>query len=184
MSFTIEKELIDGVKLLKPKIFKDNRGYFYENFNLNEFRNLLGNKEISFVQDNFSHSEQGVIRGLHYQYDQPQGKLVSVINGKIFDVVVDIRKSSKSFKKWIGIELSSENNYQLWIPKGFAHGFCVLSKTADVLYKVDSYYSPTSERCLKWNDPEININWPKEYNLILSEKDLKGYKLKDADLFD
>ena len=166
---------MDGPKIIKPSIFKDNRGFFYESWNQSKFQRLIrGN--IQFYQDNHSRSSKGVLRGLHYQLDpKGQGKLVRCSSGKIFDVIVDLRKSSKSFLHWFGIELSSENHFQLWIPVGFAHGFITLTETADVQYKTSQYWSKEYERSLIWNDPKIGIKWPfKEFLIeepILNEKD-------------
>jgi len=166
---------MDGPKIIKPSIFKDNRGFFYESWNQSKFQTLI-RENIQFYQDNHSRSSKGVLRGLHYQLDpKGQGKLVRCSSGKIFDVIVDLRKSSKSFLHWFGIELSSENHFQLWIPVGFAHGFITLTETADVQYKTSQYWSKEYERSLIWNDPKIGIKWPfKEFLIeepILNEKD-------------
>lgn len=168
---------ISGIKMIQPKVFKDNRGYFFEVFKKEQYQKLLG-IEYEFVQDNYSHSRRDVLRGLHFQRENPQGKLVRVVNGKVFDVAVDIRKDSLTYGKWIGVILSEENKTQLWIPPGFAHGFLVLSDFADFEYKCTNYYDPLSEECLLWNDPTLNISWPIS-NPILSEKDKSGKVLRD-----
>ncbi|EAZ9462132.1 dTDP-4-dehydrorhamnose 3,5-epimerase, partial [Salmonella enterica] len=165
------KTEIPDVLIFEPKVFSDERGFFMESFNQKVFEEAVGRK-IEFVQDNHSKSTKGVLRGLHYQV-QPyaQGKLVRCIAGEVFDVAVDIRKDSETFGKWVGVNISSENKRQLWIPEGFAHGFLVLSDSADFLYKTSNYYSPIHERGIVWNDPTININWPINIDKILSEKD-------------
>lgn len=180
MPFTFEKLAIEEVMLVKPKIFSDDRGFFMELFKESEFaKNGINTK---FIQDNFSYSVKYTLRGLHYQNPpQAQAKLVTALEGKIFDVAVDIRKSSPTYGKWVGEILSKENHHMLYIPKGFAHGFCVLSDTADVLYKVDSEYSPEHDRGIVWNDPQINVSWPIKKPL-LSQKDSKLPLLKDADI--
>lgn len=160
--------------MIEPLVFSDSRGFFFENWNKARYEGS-GLPE-SFAQDNISFSNQGVLRGLHFQHPSPQGKLVSVLDGEILDVAVDIRKGSPSFGKWLGFNLSSLNHHQLWIPAGFAHGFCVLSSKALVSYKSSDYYSPKNESTIIWNDPFINIEWPIS-NPILSEKDLKGISL-------
>lgn len=174
---------IEGLIVLEPQVFKDDRGFFFESYNEEIFRRLGINSR--FVQDNHSGSRKGVIRGLHYQICHPQAKLVRVIAGEIFDVAVDIRRSSPTFGKWFGINLSAENKKQLYIPEGFAHGFLVLSDWAEVLYKTTDFYAPECDRVIIWNDPEIAIDWPLNgLEPILSPKDLKGVRLKDADLFE
>lgn len=171
---------IPDVVLLKPKVFGDERGFFFESFNQKVFNDLIG-KEITFVQDNHSRSAKNVLRGLHYQIKQPQGKLVRVIQGEIFDVAVDLRKPSPFFGKWVGVTLSSNNKNQLWIPGGFAHGFIVLSDTAEVIYKATDYYAPTSEKIILWNDPELSIDWPLDnYPPITSNKDQQAMMFKHA----
>ena len=161
---------IPEVKIIKPIVYKDSRGFFYESFNHKKFEELIS-KKINFVQDNHSFSEKGVLRGLHYQLPpQEQGKLVRVIKGKVFDVAVDIRKSSPTCGRWVGIMLSAKNQKQLWIPQGFAHGFLTLSKNAEFLYKTTNYYNPKLERNLKWNDNTLSIDWPPA-NYKLSNKD-------------
>lgn len=175
---------IPDVVILQPKLFEDNRGFFFEGFN------TVGYEKAGisgpFVQDNQSGSHQGVLRGLHYQIQQPQGKLVRVVVGEIFDIAVDIRRSSPTFGQWVGERLSAENKKQLWVPAGFAHGFYVLSEWAEVLYKATDYYAPKWERTVLWNDPQIGIKWPLLENLIptLSDKDLQGKTLSEAELFD
>ncbi|EFS9201968.1 dTDP-4-dehydrorhamnose 3,5-epimerase [Salmonella enterica] len=165
------KTEIPDVLIFEPKVFSDERGFFMESFNQKVFEEAVGRK-IEFVQDNHSKSTKGVLRGLHYQVEPyTQGKLVRCIAGEVFDVAVDIRKDSETFGKWVGVNISSENKRQLWIPEGFAHGFLVLSDSADFLYKTSNYYSPIHERGIVWNDPTININWPINIDKILSEKD-------------
>nr|AAG09501.1 dTDP-6-deoxy-D-glucose-3,5-epimerase [Salmonella enterica] len=165
------KTEIPDVLIFEPKVFSDERGFFMESFNQKVFEEAVGRK-IEFVQDNHSKSTKGVLRGLHYQVEPyAQGKLVRCIAGEVFDVAVDIRKDSETFGKWVGVNISSENKRPLWIPEGFAHGFLVLSDSADFLYKTSNYYSPIHERGIVWNDPTININWPINIDKILSEKD-------------
>lgn len=171
------------VKILAPKVFSDARGFFFESHNARTFAQLI-DRDVVFVQDNHSRSERGVLRGLHYQVAQPQGKLVRVIAGEIFDVAVDIRRGSPNFGKWIGVTLSAQNRHQLWVPEGFAHGFKVLSDSAEVLYKTTEYWAPEHERCILWNDPEIGISWPDADQPVLSEKDQTGKPLSQAELFD
>ncbi len=175
---------ISDVLIIEPKVFGDKRGYFLESWNKKTFENTTGIK-AEFVQDNHSRSVKNTLRGLHYQIQQPQGKLVRVTNGRVFDVAVDLRKSSATFGKWEGIELSEENQRQLWIPEGFAHGFLILSETADFLYKTTAYYAPEYERCLKWNDPDVNINWPIDIDVVplLSEKDARAQSLTEIEVF-
>ena len=170
------------VVILEPKLFGDERGFFMESFNLRVFHDLT-QQDVAFVQDNHSRSAKGVLRGLHYQIIQPQGKLVRVAQGTIFDVAVDIRKSSPDFGKWVGVELSASNNRQLWVPAGFAHGFVVTSQSADVLYKTTDYYAPEHERSIIWNDPAIGIDWPVADTPQLSKKDVEGQLLAAAELF-
>jgi dTDP-4-dehydrorhamnose 3,5-epimerase len=175
---------IPEVLILEPKVFGDARGFFMESFNQRAFEEVIGQR-VRFVQDNHSHSGKGVLRGLHYQIQQPQGKLVRVTRGAVFDVAVDIRRSSPTFAQWVGVELSETNHRQLWVPAGFAHGFLVLSDTADFLYKTTDYYSPAHERSLAWNDPQLNIRWPELGVAVqLSGKDQASCLLSDADLFD
>jgi dTDP-4-dehydrorhamnose 3,5-epimerase len=173
---------IPGVLLIEPKVFSDARGFFFESFNQKQFETAIGRK-IQFVQDNHSRSEQHVLRGLHYQIQQPQGKLVRVVQGSVFDVAVDIRKSSATFGRWVGEILSAENKRQLWIPEGFAHGFLVLSKSAEFLYKTTDYWAPEFERTLLWDDAALAIQWPLGHPPVLSAKDLQGTLLQAAELF-
>lgn len=175
---------IPEVKIIEPKVFGDERGYFYESFNQNLFDSAVGHR-VEFVQDNHSMSKKGVLRGLHYQLaPHAQGKLVRCVEGEVFDVAVDIRKSSQTFGQWIGVNLSAENHRQLWIPEGFAHGFVTLSERVQFIYKTTNYYAPQSERSIIWNDPEINIIWPKLESYTLSSKDEVGLLLSDAELFE
>ena len=174
----IETELPD-VLILEPDVFGDERGFFMESFNAREFRRATG-LSPEFVQDNHSRSARSILRGLHYQIGRPQGKLVRVTAGEVFDVAVDIRRSSPDFGKWVGVTLSAENKRQLWVPEGFAHGFLVLSEMADFLYKVTDYYAPDLERCITWNDPGIGIEWPISGEPVLSEKDRSGALLQDS----
>lgn len=173
---------IPDVVLLEPKVFGDDRGFFFESFNQQRFEEAIGRK-VDFVQDNHSRSVKGVLRGLHYQIQQPQGKLVRVTQGEVFDVAVDLRKSSPNFGKWIGELLSAENKHQLWIPEGFAHGFIVLSETAEFLYKTTDYYAPEHERCMLWSDETLAIQWPADIKPILSEKDTHSQPFSDAQVF-
>jgi len=173
---------IPDVLVLEPKVFGDERGYFLESYNQRSFNQLTG-LDVQFVQDNHSHSAQGVLRGLHYQIEHPQGKLVRVVQGRVYDVAVDLRQSSATFGRWTGIELSAENFRQLWIPPGFAHGFVVLSETADFLYKTTDYYYPEHERCIRWNDPDLEIDWSLEIEPKLSLKDAQAPGFKKAILF-
>jgi dTDP-4-dehydrorhamnose 3,5-epimerase len=173
---------IPEVLIIEPKIFGDDRGFFYESFNEKLFSECAGIHE-RFVQDNHSRSIRGVLRGLHYQLNQVQGKLVRVTVGEVFDVAVDIRKDSPTFGKWVGVHLSSDNKRMLWIPPGFAHGFLVLSEVAEFLYKTTNFYDPVSERCLAWNDPTLAIQWPSGITPVLSAKDSQGKSLQDAEVF-
>ncbi len=174
---------LPDVVILEPKVFGDERGFFYESFNARLFRELTGS-DVEFVQDNHSKSVRGVLRGLHYQLQQAQGKLVRVASGEVLDVAVDIRKSSPTFGQWVGVRLSAENKRQLWVPAGFAHGFVVLSETAEFLYKTTDYYAPAHERCIAWNDPALAIDWEFDGEPQLSSKDQQGKPLAEADLFD
>lgn len=173
---------IPEVILFEPKIFGDDRGFFYESFNKKTFDEAVG-REVQFVQDNHSSSVMGVLRGLHYQIKQPQGKLVRVTVGEVFDVAVDLRKSSPTFGKWVGAYLSAENKHQLWVPEGFAHGFVVLSPSAEFLYKTTDYYAPAYERSLAWNDPAVGIDWPITEEPTLSAKDQVAALLANAEVF-
>ena len=174
---------IPDVLVIEPKVFGDARGFFYESFNQQAFNEATGTNH-QFVQDNHSRSAKGVLRGLHYQIEQPQGKLVRVVRGAVFDVAVDIRRSSPTFGQWVGIELTEDNHKQFWVPPGFAHGFVVLSNSADFLYKTTSYYAPQHERCISWKDPEIDIQWPDlACDFMLSYKDQQGLQLVLAEVF-
>jgi dTDP-4-dehydrorhamnose 3,5-epimerase len=170
------------VLIIEPKVFGDDRGFFYESYNGRRFEELTGSKG-NFVQDNHSRSAKNVLRGLHYQIRQPQGKLVRVTAGAVFDVAVDVRKSSPNFGKWVGIELSAENKRQLWIPPGFAHGFLVTTDHAEFLYKTTDYWAPEHERAILWNDPAIGIEWPLQAPPLLSGKDQQAGPLASAELF-
>ena len=174
---------IPDVKIIEPKVFGDNRGFFYESYNRNRFNETIG-ADIEFVQDNHSKSGLGVLRGLHYQIQQPQGKLVRVTRGEVFDVAVDIRKSSATFGQWVGYVLSADNCRQMWVPAGFAHGFLVLADDTEFLYKTTDYYAPEYERTIQWNDADLAIDWPIDgLELRLSEKDRVGASFADAELF-
>ena len=173
---------IPDVLVIEPKVFGDARGFFYESFNQQAFKQATG-LNLNFVQDNHSRSTKGVLRGLHYQIQQPQGKLVRVVRGAVFDVAVDIRKSSATFGQWVGMELSEENHKQLWIPAGFAHGFMVTSESAEFLYKTTDYYAPEHERCIAWDDSTIGIKWPSDQQPNLSIKDQLGLRLYEVDAF-
>jgi dTDP-4-dehydrorhamnose 3,5-epimerase len=172
---------VPDVVLVKPKVFGDARGYFFESWEARKF--AAAGLDLKFVQDNFSRSVQNTLRGLHYQIQQPQGKLVQVTAGEVFDVAVDIRKSSATFGKWVGTILSGDNKHQLWVPPGFAHGFCVLSESADFFYKCSDFYAPQHERTLRWDDPALGIHWPLKGAPLLSPKDQQGKLLADADCF-
>jgi dTDP-4-dehydrorhamnose 3,5-epimerase len=182
MKVTATATAIPDVLVIEPKVFGDARGFFYESFNQKAFNEATG-LNLSFVQDNHSRSARGVLRGLHYQIEQPQGKLVRVVRGAVFDVAVDIRKGSATFGEWVGMELSEDNHKQLWIPAGFAHGFVVTSDSAEFLYKTTDYYAPEHERCIAWNDPAIGIDWPLTTQPNLSAKDQKGLVLCEAETF-
>lgn len=175
---------IPDVKLIEPKVFGDARGFFFESFNQKAFNEATGTNH-QFVQDNHSRSAQGVLRGLHYQIQQPQGKLVRVVHGAVIDVAVDIRKSSPTFGQWVAVELSEDNHRQLWVPPGFAHGFVVLSEMAEFLYKTTDYYAPAFERCIAWDDPTLAIDWKLSGRQpLLSAKDAQGLPSATAELFD
>ncbi len=173
---------IPDVLIIEPQLFQDERGFFFEAFNLKKFT-YYTSINVNFVQDNHSYSKKNVLRGLHYQIIQPQGKLVRAVVGSIFDVAVDIRKTSPTFGKWVGYEISAENKRQIWIPPGFAHGFLVLSEFAEVLYKTTDYYSPQGERTILWNDADLNINWQISHQPIISAKDAAGTPLQTAEVF-
>lgn len=177
----IETE-IPEIKIIEPKIFGDERGFFFESYNAKKLAEAAGISE-TFVQDNHSRSGKNVLRGLHYQIKQAQGKLVSVISGDVFDVAVDIRRSSPTFGQSVGVMLTGDNFRQLWVPAGFAHGFLVVSDQAEFIYKTTDYYAPEHERCISWNDPDLNIDWPLEGEPILSEKDQNGLPFKSAELY-
>ena len=173
---------LPGVLVIEPTVFGDERGFFYESFNARAFAQATG-LELNFVQDNHSRSRQGVLRGLHYQLQDTQGKLVRITVGEVLDVAVDIRRSSAHFGQWVAVRLSAQNHRQLWVPEGFAHGFVVLSEVAEFLYKTTDYYNPQAERCLRWDDPTLAIDWQLNEAPQLSAKDQAGQWLRDADLF-
>ncbi|CDF86811.1 dTDP-4-dehydrorhamnose 3,5-epimerase [Pseudomonas knackmussii B13] len=173
---------IPDVVLLEPQVFGDERGFFFESFNQRKFEAAVGPVR-PFVQDNHSRSARGVLRGLHYQIQQPQGKLVRVVQGEVFDVAVDLRRDSPTFGQWVGAILSGENKHQLWIPEGFAHGFQVLSESAEFLYKTTDFWAPEHERCIAWNDPDLAIEWPAPGEPELSGKDRLGVRLSEAEVF-
>ncbi|WP_019431311.1 dTDP-4-dehydrorhamnose 3,5-epimerase [Limnohabitans sp. Rim47] len=183
MPYNVTPTAISDVLILEPKVFGDARGFFYESFNARDFSQVTG-LDVSFVQDNHSKSVKGVLRGLHYQIQHPQGKLVRVVQGEVFDVVVDLRKTAATFGQWDGVHLSADNHRQLWVPPGFAHGFVVLSETAEFLYKTTDYWFPEYERSLLWNDPAIGIEWPIDFEPQLAAKDQAGRLLCDAEVFD
>ncbi|NTV09272.1 MAG: dTDP-4-dehydrorhamnose 3,5-epimerase [Zoogloea sp.] len=174
---------IPDVLILEPKVFGDARGFFLESYNQRSFREATG-LDVEFVQDNHSRSQRGVLRGLHYQIRQPQGKLVRVVRGAVFDVAVDLRKSSATFGKWVGVELTEDNHRQFWIPPGFAHGFVVLSESADFLYKATDYYAPEHERSLAWDDPMVGVEWHFGGEPLLSAKDRAGKSLAECEIFE
>ena len=186
MPYTVTPTALADVLILEPKVFGDTRGFFFESFNERDFQTAT-NLNVKFVQDNHSQSVRGVLRGLHYQVQQAQGKLVRVARGEVFDVSVNLIKGHPQFGQWVGVQLSAQNRRQLWIPPGFAHGFLVLSEVADFLYKTTDYYSPAAERCLLWNDPALKIEWPlkalKGLAPILTDKDRGGLTLTDAEVF-
>ncbi len=183
MPITATPTTISDVLVIQPKVFGDDRGWFFESFNEKDFSAAIGEK-VSFVQDNHSSSKKGVLRGLHYQIEQTQGKLVRVCHGAVFDVAVDLRRASSTFGRWVGVELSAENKKQLWIPAGFAHGFLVLSDTAEFLYKTTDYWHAGSEKCIAWNNPTLNIQWPDiGIQPVLNSKDAAGLAWGDAPKF-
>ncbi|KQH88784.1 dTDP-4-dehydrorhamnose 3,5-epimerase [Vibrio fluvialis] len=175
---------IPDVKIIEPAVFGDERGFFMETWQQKKFEELVTGKPTQFVQDNHSKSKKGILRGLHYQTENTQGKLVRVVAGEVFDVAVDIRKSSPTFGQWVGVLLSAENKRQLWVPEGFAHGFYVTSEEAEFVYKCTDYYNPSAEQSILWNDPEIGIEWPILEEPLLSDKDTKGNSLSNTVLFD
>jgi dTDP-4-dehydrorhamnose 3,5-epimerase len=183
MAITVRATALPEVKLIEPKVFGDARGFFVESFNARDFAEHV-QAGVEFVQDNHSRSAKGVLRGLHYQIEHAQGKLVRVIAGEVFDVAVDIRRSSPDFGKWVGMRLSAENQRQVWIPPGFAHGFLVLSESADFLYKTTDYWYPEHERCLAWNDPQVGVGWPIDGEPVMAEKDKAGKMLGVADIYE
>ncbi|MDW2056798.1 dTDP-4-dehydrorhamnose 3,5-epimerase [Vibrio sp. 506] len=172
---------IPDVKIIEPKVFGDERGFFMETWNQKRFEELVTGKPTTFVQDNHSKSKKGILRGLHYQTENTQGKLVRVVSGEVFDVAVDIRKNSPTFGQWVGVYLSAENKRQLWVPEGFAHGFYVTSDEAEFVYKCTDYYNPQVEQSILWDDKDININWPLDTKPQLSEKDMKAKRISEID---
>lgn len=182
MPYTVTPTAIPEVLVLEPKVFGDARGFFFESFNARDFREVTG-LDVEFVQDNHSKSAKGVLRGLHYQIQNPQGKLVRVVQGAVFDVAVDLRKSSPTFGQWVGEVLSAENHKQLWVPPGFAHGFVVLSDSAEFLYKTTDYWYPEHERSLLWDDPTVGIVWPIDFAPQLAAKDAAGRVFGEAEMF-
>ncbi len=182
MPYTVTPTTLPDVLILEPKVFGDARGFFFESFNARDFALTTG-LDVQFVQDNHSKSTQGVLRGLHYQIQHPQGKLVRVTQGEVFDVVVDLRRSSPTFGKWTGVVLSAQNKRQLWVPPGFAHGFLVTSESAEFLYKTTDYYHPEFERSLLWSDPTVGVQWPIRTAPLLATKDAAGTPLGRAETF-
>lgn len=182
MPYEVETTALSGVVVLFPRVFQDERGFFLESFNQRDFDTAIG-RTVQFVQDNHSRSVEAALRGMHYQVRHPQGKLVRVVRGEVFDVAVDLRSGSETFGKWFGVLLSEDNRKLLWIPEGFAHGFLVLSESADFLYKTTDYWYPEHERSLLWNDPVIGIDWPLRRLPILAAKDAAGSPLADAEVF-
>lgn len=182
MTIQVIDTSLPEVKIIEPQVFGDARGFFYESFNAREFGDAIG-APVEFVQDNHSRSARNVLRGLHYQIQHPQGKLVRVVSGAVFDVAVDLRKSSPNFGRWVGVALSAENKRQLWVPAGFAHGFFVQSEFAEFLYKTTDYWHPEHERVLLWNDPAVGIEWPVVDAPVMAAKDLAGRLLADAETF-
>ncbi len=174
---------IPDVLIIEPQVFGDDRGFFFESFNKKKFEETSG-LNVDFVQDNHSRSVKGVLRGLHYQIKQSQGKLVRVSSGEVFDVAVDLRKSSSTFGRWTGVNLSAENKRQLWVPQGFAHGFIVLSDATEFLYKTTDYYAPEHERCIRWDDEDLAIDWQYKEKPLVSDKDVQGTTFKQADFFE
>jgi dTDP-4-dehydrorhamnose 3,5-epimerase len=183
MGITVTATALADVKIIEPRVFRDPRGFFVESFNARDFAEQV-QAGIEFVQDNHSRSSKGVLRGLHYQVERPQGKLVRVVEGEVFDVCVDLRRSSPDFGKWVGVTLSADNHLQLWIPPGFAHGFSVVSESAQLLYKTTDYWYPEHERSLLWNDRQLDIDWQLSDAPILAPKDAAGKTLAEADLYE
>lgn len=175
---------IPEVKILEPAVFGDDRGFFMETWQQKKFEELVTGKPTTFVQDNHSKSKKGILRGLHYQTENTQGKLVRVVSGEVFDVAVDIRKNSPTFGQWVGVYLSAENKRQLWIPEGFAHGFLVTSTSAEFVYKCTNYYNPSAEHSIAWNDKDLSIEWPAVSQILLSDKDKAGKSFADSKVFD
>ncbi len=182
MPFAVTPTTLQEVLILEPKVFGDDRGFFFESFNQRDFEQVTG-LNVTFVQDNHSRSSKGVLRGLHYQIEHPQGKLVRVSEGEVFDVAVNLQRGHPDFGRWAGVHLSGQNKRQVWIPPGFAHGFVVLSDTADFLYKTTDYYAPEHERSLLWNDPDLGIEWPIDFAPALAKKDMAAPTLQNADTF-
>lgn len=182
MPYQVSPTSLDGVLILEPQVFGDARGFFFESFNQRDFADKTG-VDLSFVQDNHSKSAQGVLRGLHYQIQHPQGKLVRVVQGQVFDVVVDLRQSSPTLGQWVGMYLDAQKHQQLWVPPGFAHGFVVLSETAEFLYKTTDYWYPTHERSLRWDDPTVGITWPMQGQPLLAAKDAAAALWAEAEKF-
>lgn len=182
MAIQVTTTALPEVKIIEPKVFGDARGYFYESFNAREFAEFVAPR-VEFVQDNHSRSAKDVLRGLHYQIQHAQGKLVRVVEGEVFDVVVDLRRSSPNFGRWTGVNLSADNYRQLWVPPGFAHGFVVLSESAQFLYKTTDYWFPEHERSIVWNDPDIGIAWPIDGEPVVAAKDAAGKRLIDAEVY-
>jgi dTDP-4-dehydrorhamnose 3,5-epimerase len=183
MAITVTATALPDIKIIEPKVFGDARGYFFESFNAREFAERV-QPGVEFVQDNHSRSSKGVLRGLHYQIEHAQGKLVRVVEGEVFDVCVDMRRSSPDFGKWVGVTLSAANHRQLWVPPGFAHGFVVVSESAQLLYKTTDYWYPEHERTLLWNDSQLAIEWPLSGEPLLAAKDAAGKTLAEADLYE
>ena len=183
MSITVEATALSGPLIIEPKVYEDERGLFCETYNQQDFQKATG-QQISFVQDNWSQSRKSVLRGLHYQLEHPQGRLIRVTHGEIFDVSVNLQKNHADFGKWVGVILSDKNHRQLWIPPGFAHGFLALSDSTDIAYKTTEYYYPNLDRNIAWNDPDIRIKWPITHAPILSERDAHAPSLKNALLYD
>lgn len=183
MPYTVTPTAIPDVLVLEPRVFADGRGFFYESFNQRDFEQATGLQGVPFVQDNHSKSAQGVLRGLHYQIQHPQGKLVRVVQGEVFDVAVDMRRGSPTFGRWVAEVLSAENKKQLWLPPGFAHGFLVLSETAEFLYKTTDYWFPEHERSVLWSDPQLAIDWPLQGAPLLAKKDAEATCFADAEVY-